>query len=112
MLGERDVGRDAAPGGDLGDAGQHERRDRRPGRRARIGKRLLDDRVELEVGNTGAVASRPSTGGLGQIGMRERVAASGGTLEAGPRSRGGYLVRAVVPLSPSAAGHPVPERLS
>ena len=32
--------------------------------------------------------------GLGQVGMRERVAAAGGTLELGPRARGGYLVRA------------------
>ena len=30
--------------------------------------------------------------------MRERATASGGTLEAGPRSRGGFLVRLRVPL--------------
>nr|WP_218853601.1 histidine kinase [Schumannella luteola] len=66
--------------------------------------RYLPETIELEIGNTGSVAARRSTGGLGQIGMRERVAASGGFLEAGPRSRGGYLVRAVVPV---ASGAPV-----
>ncbi|MFI8595024.1 sensor histidine kinase [Microbacterium sp. NPDC078428] len=54
--------------------------------------------VELEVTNSGRVAAaRP--GGLGIVGMRERAASSGGTLEAGPRSRGGYLVRARIPVS-------------
>ncbi|TPW78180.1 sensor histidine kinase [Schumannella soli] len=66
--------------------------------------RYLPESVELEIGNTGSVAARRSTGGLGQIGMRERVAASGGFLEAGPRSRGGYLVRAVVPVAGGASG--------
>lgn len=56
------------------------------------------DAVELEVANTGRVAAsmRP---GLGIVGMRERAAASGGTLEAEPRGRGGFLVRLRVPLS-------------
>lgn len=54
--------------------------------------------VELEVANTGGVASARRPGGLGQLGMRERVSASGGSLEVGPRSRGGYVVRARIPL--------------
>lgn len=56
------------------------------------------DAVELEVANAGRVAAsiRP---GLGIVGMRERAAASGGTLEAAPRGRGGFLVRLRVPLS-------------
>ncbi|TXK19968.1 sensor histidine kinase [Homoserinibacter sp. GY 40078] len=54
--------------------------------------------VEVEVANTGGAAPRRLPGGLGQLGMKERVAASGGTLEIGPRSRGGYLVRARIPL--------------
>jgi hypothetical protein len=37
--------------------------------------------------------------------MRERLSAVGGTLEAGPRARGGYLVRADIPAgaAPTAA---------
>lgn len=60
--------------------------------------RYLADGVELEVANTGTVVSQRTPGGLGQLGMRERAAASGGTLELGPRSRGGYLVRVRMPL--------------
>jgi signal transduction histidine kinase len=60
------------------------------------------DHVELEIANTGGVTVHRMPGGLGQLGMRERVAASGGTLELGPRSRGGYVVRARIPL-PSEA---------
>ena len=67
--------------------------------------RFTPEAVELEVADSGvgaraAARSGASTpgGGLGQVGMRERLSAVGGTLEAGPRSRGGYLVRASVPL--------------
>ena len=70
--------------------------------------RYLDDAVELEVtddgvgavGAGGPARSRGRAGGsgLGLVGIRERVAADGGTLEARPRARGGFLVRARVPL--------------
>lgn len=54
--------------------------------------------VELEVSDTGAGHSTSSrTGGLGHVGMRERAAATGGTVEFGPGKRGGYLVRASFP---------------
>ncbi|AWB87439.1 histidine kinase [Mycetocola zhujimingii] len=66
--------------------------------------RYLPDSVELEVGNTGNVPSRPQPGGLGLIGMRERIDAIGGTLETGPRARGGYLVRARVPVPGKRTG--------
>ncbi|MFD1713089.1 sensor histidine kinase [Amnibacterium flavum] len=61
--------------------------------------RYLDTAVELEVTDSGGKAApgRAPGAGLGHIGMRERLAAVGGTLELGPRSRGGYLVRASVP---------------
>jgi len=36
--------------------------------------------------------------GLGLLGMRERVAALGGRLDAGPREQGGFLVRAELPV--------------
>ena len=50
-------------------------------------------------GASGARASGPA--GHGIIGMRERVAAVGGRLSAGPRPGGGYLVLAELPLSPA-----------
>ncbi|EIC07471.1 histidine kinase dimerization and phosphoacceptor region [Microbacterium laevaniformans OR221] len=67
-----------------------------PDAAADVRLRFDDDHVELEVANRGReqVAGRA---GLGIVGMRERAAASGGTLEAGPRPRGGFLVRARVP---------------
>ena len=57
-----------------------------------------DGAVELEVTSTGSVrlGGRP---GLRLVGMRERAAASGGTIELGPRERGGFLVRVRVPLA-------------
>ncbi|MDT0158007.1 sensor histidine kinase [Microbacterium sp. ARD32] len=62
--------------------------------------------VELEVVNTGRAigALRP---GLGQLGMRERAAASGGTIELLPRPQGGFRVRANVPLGASSANREV-----
>lgn len=73
------------------------RRHAGPGATADVRLRYFDDAVELEVANEGRVlsATRP---GLGLVGMRERAAAAGGTIEAGPRPRGGYLVRVRVPL--------------
>ncbi|GAA1000833.1 sensor histidine kinase [Subtercola frigoramans] len=41
--------------------------------------------------------------GQGLVGMRERVAAYGGSLEAGPTTAGGWRVRATVPVRPSGA---------
>ncbi len=70
-----------------------------PGAVADVRLRYLPAQLELEVSNSGEVAPTPDARGLGQIGMRERVALSGGELTIGPRSRGGYLVRAVVPLA-------------
>jgi signal transduction histidine kinase len=40
--------------------------------------------------------------GRGLIGLRERLAACGGELHAGPRSDGGFQVRAVIPLQDMA----------
>jgi signal transduction histidine kinase len=66
--------------------------------------------VELEITDTGRGAPRLGStvpgqepGGLGQRGMRERVAAVGGTLVLANRPRGGYLVRARVPLAAASA---------
>lgn len=76
------------------------RRHGSPDATADVRLRYLGDTVELEIANTGRVVRKPSPG-MGLIGMRERAAASGGTFEAGPRSTGGFLVRARVPLDGS-----------
>ena len=67
-----------------------------PDARADVRLRYDTDAIEIEITNTGRTA-RPTGGGLGLVGMRERAGASGGTIDAGPRSRGGYLVRVRVP---------------
>ncbi|WOF23028.1 histidine kinase [Microbacterium betulae] len=69
-----------------------------PDATAEVRVRYTDESVELEVTNAGRIAldARP---GLGQLGMRERAIASGGTLELRARDRGGYLVRVTVPLT-------------
>ncbi|MEZ3157774.1 sensor histidine kinase [Microbacterium sp. BWR-S6Y] len=79
------------------------RRHAGPGATADVRLRFSAEAVELEVSNTGRSGS--STPGLGQRGMRERAAVSGGTIEIGPRSRGGWLVRARVPLTPAQVSH-------
>ena len=49
------------------------------------------------------VAPPPAAGGHGLLGMRERVAALGGEISAGPTSdHPGWLVRARIPLSAGA----------
>jgi signal transduction histidine kinase len=73
-----------------------------PDAAADVRLRYGDDAVELEVVNTGRTITAPMRPGLGLVGMRERAAASGGELETGPRSRGGFLVRLRVPLAEHA----------
>jgi signal transduction histidine kinase len=58
--------------------------------------------LEVETTDDGRGAPTGASGGvgLGLIGMRERVAAHDGTLEAGNRTGGGFRVRARFPLAP------------
>lgn len=67
--------------------------------RLRYGTEVL----EVEVSNTGRAPARHRRAGLGLLGMHERVLAAGGELEAQARSRGGFLVRARLPLLGQAA---------
>jgi signal transduction histidine kinase len=57
--------------------------------------------VAAEISDDGASSRNGYGGGNGLIGMRERVAVYGGSLEASPRPEGGYLVRARIPLEPT-----------
>ncbi|MYS80139.1 sensor histidine kinase [Embleya scabrispora] len=63
------------------------------------------DRVTVEICDDGdGGGSTMAGGGYGLLGMRERVAVHGGTLEAGRRPEGGYRVAARVPLPPMEPG--------
>jgi len=69
--------------------------------RARLVLRYLEAAVELEVVDDG-VSSSNGNGGHGLIGMRERVAVFGGTLEADRLATGGFRVLARLPLAAPA----------
>ena len=59
------------------------------------------DALELEViddGRGSGAASNGDGSGHGILGMRERAALHGGSVEAGPADAGGYAVRARIPL--------------
>jgi signal transduction histidine kinase len=56
--------------------------------------------IQVDDDGKGTVSSagiRPSSPGLGLVGMRERVSALGGHLRAGPQDGGGFQVRAELP---------------
>ena len=78
------------------------------GPRAQVTVRLRSeaDRVELEVSDDGRGGrSLPRAAGtrMGLRGMRERMDSVGGTVDAGPKPTGGWLVRAAVPTAEADA---------
>lgn len=62
--------------------------------------RYQGDGLEVEVCDNGRGPADSAEGGHGLIGMRERVSIYGGEFEAGPRSEGGYRLRARLPVQP------------
>ncbi|MFJ9620136.1 sensor histidine kinase [Streptomyces noursei] len=74
-------------------------------RTARVRLRYAPGALEIRVDDDGpatAGTKELTGGGNGLAGMRERAAALGGTVEAGPRPDGGFRVRARIPLAAAA----------
>ncbi|WP_372514433.1 sensor histidine kinase [Streptomyces fragilis] len=70
---------------------------------AGVSVRHQPDRLTVQVDDDGkAAAPAVPAPGLGLLGMRERVTALGGRLEARPREQGGFTVRAELPVEPSS----------
>jgi len=57
------------------------------------------DAVELVVRDNGTGDGNGGGSGHGLVGMRERVSVCGGKLECGPTLRGGYELRARLPVT-------------
>jgi signal transduction histidine kinase len=70
--------------------------------RATICVRSAGDHLELIVEDDGSPAAPQPAAGHGLQGMRERAAAIGGELRAGPNPTGGWRVHATLPTSMSA----------
>ena len=75
-----------------------------PGAAVTVSVRGVGGAVEVRVEDdgclpvaVGAPAREAHGGGLGLVGMRERVTLAGGRLDAGPRENGGFGVRALLP---------------
>ena len=70
----------------------------------RISLTRSDKDAILTIESDAADGARPAavaSGGMGIPGMRERMRAVGGTLDAGPTATGGFAVIACVPLDPA-----------
>ena len=70
------------------------------GARTEVVVRYTPDGLEIEVIDEGTLSAPADGIGRGLVGMQERVAVFGGTVEAGKRPEGGYAVLARLPLGP------------
>ena len=82
---------------------------------ARVTLRYTTDTLEIEVTDDGrgaaaSLLSGADQGGHGLIGMKERVALFGGSLDAGPLLTGGYRVFARMPIEPDDIARAQSER--
>jgi signal transduction histidine kinase len=68
------------------------------GARTEVVVRYTPDGLEIEVIDEGTISTPADGIGRGLVGMQERVALFGGTVEAGKRSEGGYAVLARLPF--------------
>ena len=59
--------------------------------------RWREDEIEVEIANDGRSETAGDGRGHGLIGLRERVALVGGTIDSGPRAGGGFVVTAHLP---------------
>jgi signal transduction histidine kinase len=75
-----------------------------PGSHVRLHVAYQPDNLALEIRNDApalvASGGHAAGGGHGLVGMRERAAMLGGSLDAGPTGDGGFRVAAVLPVSP------------
>lgn len=68
------------------------------GAHAEVVVRYIDSSVQLEIADDGPGSPNGDGKGHGLVGMRERVALYGGTIDAGPRAGGGFILRAQLPV--------------
>lgn len=73
------------------------------GAHAAVTVEYAPDRLLVEVTDTGGrpTGAAATGNGRGLLGLRERLAVYGGTLHTDPRPRGGYRVKALIPLESS-----------
>jgi signal transduction histidine kinase len=67
--------------------------------RAEVLVRYGNGEVEVVVADDGNGTGGGAGGGHGLVGLRERIAVAGGELDAGPRTCGGFQVRARLPMN-------------
>ena len=63
--------------------------------------RYLSREIEIDVADDGQGMHHGAGAGMGLVGMRERAAVLGGTVETGNRTAGGFRVCARLPLTPT-----------